>query len=170
MIGAAPRPCSQCPWRVGNQERKDRHGFYDLSNLRRLWEGLRAGERMTCHPTDPQMAEFDGYENTADRAQTRECAGALVVIQRELIRLDTATRAARVEGRQDGVADYRAIVGEHALTVDGAAAHVFAMMAGSTPLCGGVAVRLVDLNERGIGIPGLPEWGACELDPPAARP
>lgn len=38
---------------------------------------------MSCHPTDPRMAEFEGYEALADREITHECAGALVLVQRE---------------------------------------------------------------------------------------
>jgi hypothetical protein len=169
LVRASPRPCAQCPWRTRNQSRRDRHGFYRLENLRRLWEGLRDGERMTCHPTDPDMAEFAGYEQTAGAQKTCECAGALVVIQRELTRLDAAYRRAKERRRTSGLGDYLEIVGPFALTREGAAAHVFAMLAGRTPLCGGVDVRHVDLNEPGIGVPGLPTWGECELDPPEAR-
>jgi hypothetical protein len=166
IVTAAPRPCAQCPWRTRNQTRRDRHGFYKLENLRRLWDGLRDGERMTCHPTDPEMAEFDGYEATAGRERTRECAGALVLIQRELVRFQTATTTAR---RGDALARYSSVVGEHAMTREGIAAHLFTMLAGRTPLCGGVEVRNVDLNEPDIAMPDLPAWGECPLDPPGAR-
>lgn len=81
---ACPRPCVHCPWRLANQgSRPDPHKFYTPGNLARLWKGLRAGARMSCHPTDPRMAEFEGYEALADRAVTNECAGALVIVQRE---------------------------------------------------------------------------------------
>lgn len=81
---ACPRPCAHCPWRLANQGSKpDPHKFYTPSNLARLWRGLRAGARMSCHPTDPRMSEFEGYEALADREVTHECAGALVIVQRE---------------------------------------------------------------------------------------
>ncbi len=169
IVSAAPRPCAHCPWRTTNQRRKDRHGFYRLANLRRLWDELRDGERMTCHPTDPAMAEFEGYENTVGRRRTRECAGALVLIQRELMRVDAATRQAKAAGRRNGLARYRTTVGKRAMTREGIAAHLWTMLAGRTPLCGGVEVRLVDLNEPDIAMPDLPVWGECPLDPPGAR-
>ncbi len=81
---ACPVPCKHCPWRLANQGSKpDPHRFYTPGNLARLWKGLRAGARMSCHPTDPRMAEFEGYEDQADREVTNECAGALVLVQRE---------------------------------------------------------------------------------------
>lgn len=81
---ACPVPCKFCPWRLANQGSKpDPHKFYTKGNLARLWKGLRAGARMSCHPTDPRMAEFEGYEALAERESTNECAGALVLVQRE---------------------------------------------------------------------------------------
>lgn len=82
---ACPKPCSACPWRLSNQGQPHPHGLYSPSNLKRLWTGLRSGARMSCHPTDPRMAEFDGYEKTAEREVTHECAGALVLVQREFM-------------------------------------------------------------------------------------
>lgn len=38
---------------------------------------------MSCHPTDPRMAEFEGYEALAVRESTNECTGALIIVQRE---------------------------------------------------------------------------------------
>ena len=83
---ACPVPCKFCPWRLTNQGSKpDPHKFYEQGNLARLWKGLRDGARMSCHPTDPRMAEFEGYEALADREVTHECAGALVIVQREFM-------------------------------------------------------------------------------------
>jgi hypothetical protein len=83
---ACPVPCKFCPWRLANQGSKpDPHKFYTLGNLARLWKGLRSGARMSCHPTDPRMAEFAGYESLADRVSTNECSGALVIVQREFM-------------------------------------------------------------------------------------
>lgn len=82
-----PQPCAECPWRLSNHCRENEHGFYDADNRTRLWTGLRSGEApgMTCHPTDPDMAEYEGYEATAARTVTHECAGSVVLIQRELL-------------------------------------------------------------------------------------
>lgn len=66
--GAQVRPacalaCLACPWRLSNQGRPTPGGWYTRRNLDRLWAGLRRGTRMSCHPTDPRMAELaeDGY-------------------------------------------------------------------------------------------------------------
>lgn len=84
---ALPQPCAHCPWRISNQGTPHPHGFFDKANIRRLWDGLRKGDApgMSCHPTDPRMAEFEGYEGTSDKTM-HECAGSLIVIARELAR------------------------------------------------------------------------------------
>lgn len=108
LLGPSARSaCAQCPWRLENQGKRHRHGFYTKANLRRLWAGIRRGERMTCHPTDPAMAEFEGYEGTAERELTHECVGALVLAQREVMRFQWACEAAAREGARDGYARYR---------------------------------------------------------------
>lgn len=151
------QPCAHCPWRTANQGKKpDPYKFYTLTNLRRLWGGLKRGERMTCHPTDPAMAEFEGYEKTAARKVTNECAGALVLIQRELQRAQDAMEAADAEGKRDGIRRYRR-AHPKGLTRDGVAAHFQSMMFGSNPLTG-LNMPKVNLNEPGIGHPDLEAW------------
>ena len=98
---AAQSPCRGCPWRLANQGQRHQHGFYCQANLARLWARLRRGERMTCHPTDPRMAEFEGYERAAGAKFTTECAGALILQQREV---DTFQRLIKAGGT---LADYR---------------------------------------------------------------
>lgn len=83
---ACPKACASCPWRTANQGSKpDPHKFYTTANLKRLWRGLRDGARMSCHPTDPRMAEFAGYESLGDRTSTNECTGGLILQQREFM-------------------------------------------------------------------------------------
>lgn len=93
LVGPLPRACSHCPWRLSNQGTPHPHGFYRAANLRRLWTGLRTGQApgMTCHPTDPRMVEWEGYEDTADREVTNECAGATALVLREVMRFQALT-------------------------------------------------------------------------------
>lgn len=90
---ANDRACKDCPWRASNRGRANEHGFYTAKNLRRLWVGMRNGERMTCHPTDPRMAEYSGYEKTDDAPVVRECAGSLLLKAREISLLNDLGRA-----------------------------------------------------------------------------
>src|SRR5213075_927488 len=83
----ATSPCAQCPWRTANQGTRHPLGWYTKRNLRRLWVGLRGGERMTCHPTDPDNPPAPGTRGAPDGTATRECAGAQILVQRELQRL-----------------------------------------------------------------------------------
>lgn len=160
VVPACPKPCAACPWRLANQGADHPHRFYTPGNLARLWRGLRNGSRMSCHPTDPRMAEFEGYEQTAGQEKTAECAGALVVQQREfmlfqgVIRRDPKCRALQV---------YAALRPRaKAMTRSGLVAmmerHVF-----SGTVLGGVAMTTPDLGDQEVGYPVLP-WGLAERE------
>lgn len=79
--------CAACPWRASNQGKRHPGGWYTKANLRRLWSKLRTGDGMTCHPTDPTNPVPDGLPRPSDDATTHECAGALILQQREVMRL-----------------------------------------------------------------------------------
>lgn len=83
---AASTPCSACPWRLANHGKPHPHGWYTKKNLRRLWGGLRTGEApgMSCHPTDPNNEVPEGHKAPKDGAEPAECAGALLLVKREL--------------------------------------------------------------------------------------
>lgn len=109
ILPAAPQPCNACPWRVANQGKRHAGSWYGKRNLARLWAGMRRGESMSCHPTDPNMNSPDiaggGPGTTPDDATAMECAGSLIVKQREFMYLqhdyaaDIPTyRAARPKG------------------------------------------------------------------------
>lgn len=96
---ACPKACAECPWRIANQGKKpDPHKFYTKGNLARLWNRLRQGDRMSCHPTDPRMAEWSGYEDQGDRTTANECTGSLVVVQREFMRFQMLATELRDAG------------------------------------------------------------------------
>lgn len=63
VAAASDSPCLACPWGTANRSRPTPGGWYSRRNLDRLWSGLRRGARMSCHPTDPRMADVveDGY-------------------------------------------------------------------------------------------------------------
>jgi hypothetical protein len=154
MAPAHGQPCKHCPWRLSNQGKRHQHGFYTKANLRRLWNGLRRGERMTCHPTDPAMAEFEGYEGTAERHVTHECAGAQILVQREI---DRAQRCIP-EGGGDGYRPYRA---KHPMGLlrGGLLEHISTHIFAGTFL-GGLRPTKVNLNEKDVGYEPLGTWEA----------
>jgi hypothetical protein len=95
-------PCAACPWRASNQGKRHPDGWYTKANLRRLWAKLRAGENMTCHPTDRDnpvspRAVAAGYRVAGEHAKTRECMGSVILQQREFTYLqdDCAVDLAR---------------------------------------------------------------------------
>lgn len=127
----AERPCAACPWLVANHGRPHPDGWYTKANRRRLWGGLRQGEMMTCHPTDPDNpAPSDRPEAVAPAGRpTRLCAGAWALIMVEVSHVDAELR------RPGGsFARYRAERPHPAMTKEGAAAQAmraFVRMPGS---------------------------------------
>lgn len=88
---AAKSPCVGCPWLIKNHGRRTADGWYTKANLLRLWGGIRTGEApgMTCHPTDPdnpvsEAGSAQGLKSAPEGAVTRECAGSIIIQQREL--------------------------------------------------------------------------------------
>jgi hypothetical protein len=148
-----PKACRACPWRLSNQGKRHPDGWYTKANLARLWAGLRRGQSMSCHPTDPdnlvsEQAQAHGYKLAPDHAEVRECTGALILAQREAMRLDRdyggdpkAYRRARTRG----------------LTRDGIAALIERVMFGGT-FIGGAPMPRPDLNDADIGHSPLGEW------------
>jgi len=151
---ACPKPCSSCPWRLANQGSKpDPHSFYTKANLARLWKGLRDGARMSCHPTDPRMSEFAGYESLADRGVTHECAGALTLQQRELMKYQEIALADPKSKRT--LQEYKK-QNPKGLTRNGLVSLVERSVFGRTSL--DVAMSTPDLNDTEIGYGVLGAW------------
>lgn len=155
---ACPVPCKSCPWRLANQGSKpDPHKFYTKTNLARLWRGLRDGARMSCHPTDPRMAEFAGYESLADRDTTHECAGALTLVQREFMKFQELAEA-NPTGKT--LQQYKKLHPK-GLTRYGLIGIIERATFGGTVL-DRTAMTLPDLNDAEIGYDVLGTWIARE--------
>jgi hypothetical protein len=73
--------CATCPWLKGNQGQPHPAGWYRLSNLKRLWDGLRTGKApgMICHATDAEGVDYGSTKAIPATVQRRECAGALIL-------------------------------------------------------------------------------------------
>jgi len=80
-------PCKGCPFLRSNHGKRTKEGFYTQKNLRRLWSGIRNGERMICHATDPNAHESGSpaYPKPGQikEGNERVCLGALVLWKRE---------------------------------------------------------------------------------------
>lgn len=88
------RACKGCPWRTENHNRPPFQelpkGFvhepgdqvyldwYGPDNRRRLWEGLREGETMSCHATDSRM-----WEKLTQKS-VQPCLGQMYLVSTEL--------------------------------------------------------------------------------------
>lgn len=141
---AMRQPCAHCPWRIALQGTPNPHGFYSKRNLARLWAGLRRGERMTCHPTDHNMNEFEHAPRVKDTAVTHECAGSLILTQREFMKASAVLQA---EGGT--VREYRRRW-PRGLTKDGLGVILNRAVFGGT-MVGGKAMTKPNLNDPEVG-------------------
>lgn len=156
---AAPKPCSHCPWRIENQGKRHPGGWYTKANLRRLWAKLRRGESMTCHPTDPANPLPEGWPAPPPAARTLECAGSLILQQREFMRFQEC-----MVGSADSKETWRKYRARHprGLTLEGMGRVLERAMFGGTPI-GGLKMRRPNLEEPGIGHPDLTPWTPGEI-------
>lgn len=123
--GVAPActtPCAACPWRTANHGRRHPDGWYTKANRDRLWAGMRRGAKMSCHPTDPENPIPDGAREVPADVVTRECAGILVLIQREMNIID------RMAATTDDLARRYRKLRSRGLTLEGIAANIHRIM------------------------------------------
>lgn len=159
---ATLKPCAQCPWRTANQGRRHPGGWYTKANLRRLWAGLRRGVDMTCHPTDPDNEVTDemvaqGVKRPPETARTNECAGALVLKQREFMRYQALVDAYPDETPAQIMRRYRQ-AHPRGLTRDGLVQVLSRAMFDGTPMGARLPMAKPNLNQQGIGHPDLVPW------------
>src|SRR5262245_124896 len=76
--------CATCPWRTCNQRKKHPANWYTLTNLKRLWNGIRKDEAhgMTCHSTDPESRNYGATKQVPETATPRECGGLILLVAR----------------------------------------------------------------------------------------
>jgi hypothetical protein len=151
---ASQTPCAACPWRTTNHGRPHPDGWYTATNRRRLWNRLRRGEAMSCHPTDPRNPVPAGHRPAPAHAVTRECTGALILQQRELLYF-----------QDECGADLRAYRRRHPMGLlrDGLLTLVERALFSGTSI-GGVTMTRPDLNQP-VSHPPLGAW-----QPPSPKP
>lgn len=128
---ALAHPCSSCPWRTANHGKAHAHGWFTKANRTRLWAGIRRGERMTCHRTDPENVVPDDQAMVPEGTPVAECAGAQVLVQRELGLVQSAMQA----DPERGFATYRR-QRPGGLTMEGAYVHLAAHAFAGVPMIG----------------------------------
>lgn len=143
-------PCAACPWRVENHGRRHPDGWYTKTNRRRLWQGLKNGVTMTCHPTDPDNAVPEGARGVPAGTATKTCAGALILQVRELALVNT------ILTRGGEWRDYRSLR-PRGLSLAGAASLAWDASIGKVPVIGGrnLSTEAFDLD-LAVGMEHLP--------------
>jgi hypothetical protein len=91
-------PCATCPWLRENHGKVNPAdpSWYTLANAKRLWNGIRQGEAMICHATDPESADYGG--KGAKPGHERMCVGMLVLVARTFKMLGTTKPAEYKKG------------------------------------------------------------------------
>lgn len=141
------RPCKDCPWRTENHGKRHKDGWFTKANRDRLWSKLRRGDSMTCHMTDPENPVPEGYKTVKDGVTTHECAGALILQQREFEKLQSDCGASIPEYRKRN---------PRGLTKEGIMAILNRALYGGTPL-GPASMPTPNLNEP-VSHDPLGEW------------
>ncbi len=152
--------CEACPWRIANRGRRTSGGWYTLANLRRLWNGLRSGAApgMTCHQTDPVNPPSDDGRRAPAGTETKECAGALLLVAREIAVLN---RLANTHGVR-GLDEYRRRRPK-GLTKHGIIAWATRSTFGGTPF-GGIKLPASIANDEAIQHPDFEAPAAAGQD------
>jgi hypothetical protein len=104
---------------------------------------------MSCHRTDPSNPVPEGVAAVPDGTTTHECAGGLILQQRELMKVQSFP--------PPSVPKYRRAA-PRGLTQEGVLRLVERAMFGGVPFLGGLAMSEVDLNETGIAHVPLGSW------------
>ena len=143
-------PCTQCPWRLSNQGKKSKWGFYTKKNILRLWNEIRGGGGIqSCHMTDPCHEDHLAAGCKAG-AKTRECAGSVIVILREL---DLLKRPDRQPIEPEDADRYLA-TRKKGFTKMGLLYYLISRMSmGGVPFLGGPKLPSVNVDDEEIGLP-----------------
>lgn len=98
------KPCPQCPWRLSNQGKPHKFGFYTKANLRRLWNQVRrGGNQQSCHLTDPSHPDHVAV-GAKPGAKPQECPGSVILVVREIRKLEVLGDG--VIGAEDSIPRY----------------------------------------------------------------
>lgn len=142
---ACPRPCKECPWLTENHGKPHADGWYTKKNRSRLWNGgLKHGDSMSCHKTDPNNPVPEGTQPVPEGTPVHECTGALVLQQKEIMLFQRCCDEARAVGDVDGFKRYRAAGGT--MTRQGILIVVERFLFGGSAL-GGLKMSRPNLNE-----------------------
>lgn len=153
---ALPRACAHCPWRKSNQGKPHPDGWYRLANLRRLWRGLRNGDPMTCHPTDPYNPVPPGAQPVPEGVVTHECTGATILQQREAAIFNQL--AVSDPTSKTTIRDYRRLR-PRGLSQAGLIEIILNRgLFGGVPILGGKAQARPDLMDPDVGYAPLDGW------------
>lgn len=160
-------PCATCPFVRANFGRPNpsgydprtaecKHGrdFYDWyspENLRRLWtSGIRNGEVMICHATDPGAAEYGG--KAAAPGNERPCIGSLAIVLLHMKYIERLVEEGKTKNWKNV---YQEAAGAYPLTQEGMFAWAMMISAGRTDLFGGMKIP-ASLSAEAVEACGVP--------------
>lgn len=134
--------CKTCPFLAINagkpnpngwQPEDDQHDWYSDKNLKRLWEGIRRGEVMICHSSDPNADSYGG--NASKPGSERPCTGAVLLTMLHMNRYGELLD----KSKSTAYREYQKLTGKP-ITKRGMEAHLMMNMLGRTGLFGGAPI------------------------------
>lgn len=77
--------CATCPWLFANHGKRKPVGWYGVTNLRRLWNGVRTGKApgMVCHSSDPDNDSYGG-PGRVKPGKKAECGGTAILMLKNM--------------------------------------------------------------------------------------
>lgn len=144
-------PCAACPWRTENHGKRHRFGFYTKQNLIRLWNGIRRGGDMSCHPTDPSHPEHVAC-GAKPGSKPKECAGSVILALREMRKIaDLSPDKKAIDVEQ---VDQYLATRKKGLTKTGIVHWVIQRLGfGGVPYVGGSPMPVVNEDDARVSLP-----------------
>ena len=157
MSEKCENPCATCPFLTKNHGRENPNGFtekkkndkslidwYDSRNLTRLWrDGIRKGEAMLCHSSDPEAAKYGG--TNAKKGHEKLCTGSVILVYKHLKFLERTIK--KLENPKLVQQLYRAKAGKYPMTKEGQAIWLWNFAIGKTNVFNGLIVPKIISRE-----------------------
>lgn len=148
-------PCATCPFLRANFGKPNPEGYdpkaataqhgrqffdwYSTKNLARLWNGgLKRGEGMICHATDPNATEYGG--KACAPGNERLCVGALAVVMLHLKWFEGLLKREPELKPSESMKRYRAAAGKYPMPRDGMLGWAWQFGLGRTDIMGGLTI------------------------------
>lgn len=162
--------CGGCPFKKSNfgketpnPELTD-YDWYSEENMKRLWDGLRDGEDMVCHSSDPDSVEYGSECKIKDSHTPHLCYGALLVIFRHAKAFEKMLNE-HPDSPDTAYKNYvRQCGSEKPMTMRGLTEFIMKVNFGRTSLLGGLPMPKNIKDDDAVGLPWVDRVGNKKIE------